>query len=90
MSISLTKIIQTELKKGEVTFEIKNSSYFIEPKILKEIFEKFKTHPSNYNKAGVGLGLYLSKEIIHAHFGKMIAKSYPDDVNIFGFVIPEK
>lgn len=85
-----TIYIQTELKKGEVTFEIKNSSHFIEPKILKEIFEKFKTHPSNYNKAGVGLGLYLSKEIIHAHFGKMIAKSYPDDVNIFGFVIPEK
>ena len=82
--------INAELKKGNVTVEIKNNSYFIEPKILKEIFEKFKTYPSNYNKAGVGLGLYLSKEIIHAHFGKMIAKSYPDNINIFGFVIPEK
>lgn len=82
--------ITAETKKGDVTVEIKNNSAYIEPKILKEIFEKFKTYPSNYNKAGVGLGLYLSKEIIHAHFGKMIAKSYPDNVNIFGFIIPEK
>ena len=85
-----TIYISTEAKKGEISIEIRNNSPYIEPKILKEIFEKFKTYPSNYNKAGVGLGLYLSKEIIHAHFGKMIAKSYPDNINIFGFIIPEK
>ena len=82
--------INVDTKRGDTTVEIKNNSPYIEPKILKEIFEKFKTYPSNYNKAGVGLGLYLSKEIIHAHFGKMIAKSYPDNINIFGFIIPEK
>ena len=82
--------INAESKKGELFFEIRNESHYIEPKILKEIFEKYKTYSSNYNKAGVGLGLYLSKEIIHAHFGKMIAKSYPDNVSVFGFVIPEK
>ncbi len=85
-----TIYISVESKKGETSIEIKNNSPYIEPKVLKEIFEKFKTYPSNYNKAGVGLGLYLSKEIIHAHFGKMIAKSYPDNINIFGFIIPEK
>ena len=82
--------ISAKLSRGDIIVEIKNNSNFIEPKILKEIFEKYKTYPSNYNKAGVGLGLYLSKEIIHAHFGKMIAKSYPDNINIFGFAIPEK
>lgn len=85
-----TVYINTFSKKGEVTVEIKNNSSYIEPAVLKEIFEKYKTFASCYNRAGVGLGLYLSKEIIHAHFGKMIAKSYPDDINIFGFVIPEK
>lgn len=82
--------IEIELKEQNRTciFEIKNKSQYIEPKIMKEIFEKYKTHDSCYNKAGVGLGLYLSKEIINTHFGKMIAKSTQDDVNIFGFELP--
>ena len=75
-------------KNKNLIFKVKNSSLYIEKEILNEIFEKFKTYPSVYSKAGVGLGLYLSKEIIKAHFGKMFAKSYPENVNVFGFEIP--
>lgn len=75
--------------RGKLKVEIKNHSPYIKPIHLKEAFEKYKSMPSPvYTGVGSGLGLYLSKEIIHAHFGSMIARSYPDDVNIFGFEIP--
>jgi two-component system NarL family sensor kinase len=84
-----SKIIVYMLEKdNNLIFKVKNSSSYIKKEILNEIFEKFKTYPSAYNKAGVGLGLYLSKEIIKAHSGKMFAKSYPENINVFGFEIP--
>ncbi len=81
--------IRTSTLNGDFLFEIKNNSLYIEPQILKEVFEKHKTHPSLYNKNGVGLGLYLSREIIQAHQGSMIAKSTPENITIFGFKIPK-
>lgn len=84
-NVEITLFIQ----KNQFSFEIKNKSPYIEPNILKEIFKKYKTHACLYNKNGVSLGLYLSKEIINAHLGTMIAKSDTDNTNIFGFSIPQ-
>lgn len=84
-----TKIkINLSLKNESLVFTIKNKSQYIEPIVLKEIFKKYKTQASRYNKHGVGLGLYLSQEIISAHWGEMIAKSSVDETNVFGFIIP--
>ncbi len=84
-----TKIkININIKNDNLFFEIKNKSPYIEPAVLNELFKKYKTQASRYNKNSVGLGLYLSQEIINAHFGKMTAKSSIDDINTFGFVIP--
>jgi len=74
--------------RGKLKVQIRNSSPHLKPGVLKEIFEKFKTKANAYTGVGTGLGLYLSKEIIHAHFGTMIAESFPDNVNVFGFEIP--
>ncbi|MBQ8848333.1 MAG: GHKL domain-containing protein [Candidatus Gastranaerophilales bacterium] len=82
--------IQLKKQNDNLIFQIRNNSPYIEPKILNEVFDKYKTHSSYYNKAGVGLGLYLSKEIISAHQGRMIAKSSLDNITIFGFIIPIK
>ena len=76
--------------KNEICFEIKNQGDYIEEKIIKEIFNKYKSYSSIYSRPGVGLGLYLSKEIIHAHFGRMIAQSSCSGINIFGFYLPIK
>ena len=81
--------IRTSTLNGDFLLEIKNNSLYIEPQTLKEVFEKHKTYPSLYNKNGVGLGLYLSKEIIQAHQGTMIANSSPDNITSFGFKIPK-
>lgn len=82
--------VDSNIKDNQLVFKLQNKSPYIEPKILKEMFKKYKTNISAYNKNSVGLGLYLSQEIIKAHHGKMIAKSFEDDINVFGFVIPLK
>ena len=71
-------------------FEIKNKSEYIAEGQMKEIFEKYK-HKENSKsmKTSTGLGLYLSKQIIDAHNGKMYAHSDEDQNCVFGFEIPK-
>ena len=76
-------------KKGNIIFEIKSHGNPIMANVSKEIFEKFK-RKSTFNKTTLGLGLYLSKEIINAHFGIIIANSLENNTNIFGFEIPSR
>ena len=80
--------IELSKYKNEFKAQIKSKGNYIEPKVLKEIFEKNKTYKKNIGKVGFNLGFYLSKEIIAAHFGKMIAQSEDNENNIFGFCIP--
>ena len=58
------------------------------PDSMAKLFRKYVTHSEKFNKVGIGLGLYLSKKIIDAHNGKIIAESSQDQHNTFGFIIP--
>lgn len=78
--------IKTFDKKIEVC--VKNESPYMPPEVLNTIFNKYVTHAEKFNKVGAGLGLYLTKQIIEAHNGKIIAKSYPENRCKFGFIIP--
>lgn len=73
---------------GNFVVKVRNSSPYISPEKLVNIFKKYTTHVDKYNKVGVGLGLYLSKKIIEAHNGTIIAESSPFQINTFGFIIP--
>ncbi|MBQ4645910.1 MAG: HAMP domain-containing histidine kinase [Candidatus Gastranaerophilales bacterium] len=84
---SLIKI--TLLKEAnDLIFKVESNSPAICEDVLREVFQKSNIGMSLYSKFSIGLGLYLSKEIIKAHGGVMIAKSFPEDVNIFGFKLP--
>ena len=75
--------------KNSIEISVKNISKQIPQNELATIFDKFKkTNFSNFNKAGTGLGLYLSKQIVNLHNGKIYAESLDDGTCIFGFRIP--
>ena len=72
-----------------VEVRVINAGPFIESEVLDKLFRKYVTHSEKFNKVGIGLGLYLSKKIIEAHNGKILAESSQDNKNMFGFLIPQ-
>jgi signal transduction histidine kinase len=69
----------------EVIVSIKDSGTGIDPEILPRLFTKFATTKS---ESGTGLGLYISKNIIEAHGGKMWAEENPEGGSTFYFSLP--
>ena len=82
--------IQVSITQNEngIGVETKNKSSYINSETMSNLFKKYVSHAAKFNKIGVGLGLYLSKQIIDAHNGNIYAKSFEDNHNVFGFVLP--
>lgn len=79
-------IITLKRLNNEIKFSIANKSNPIPKKELKYIFNKFtKTRTSYLASDSCGLGLYIAKNIINLHHGKMYARSLADGTCIFGF-----
>lgn len=68
---------------------IKTNSPFIKKEAIKTMFDKYLGQTS-YNKIGFCLKLHLSKQIIEAHSGHIIAESKETNHNTFGFSIPSR
>ena len=83
-------VITIKQNENNISFEAKNESPYINPETIEGLFKKYVSHAAKYNKIGVGLGLYLSKQIIDAHNGDIYAQSFKENYNIFGFNIPMK
>jgi two-component system, OmpR family, sensor histidine kinase VicK len=69
----------------EVIVSIKDTGEGINPEIQPRLFTKFATR----SFSGTGLGLYISKSIVEAHGGKMLAENNPDGNGAtFTFTLP--
>lgn len=81
--------ITIELSENEKNFEFKvtNIGVAYSEKEINQFFERYYSKESMFQRLSTGLGLYLSKQIIEAHGGKMIAQSSPDGINTFGFTL---
>jgi signal transduction histidine kinase len=73
--------------EGSVRFEVKDTGAGIPPEYHDRIFEKFFRVPGA-PKGGVGLGLYLSREIVEAHGGRIGVESAPGAGSRFWFTVP--
>lgn len=76
------------VKEGCLRFYIESKSPHIPDEKLELLFRKFSSPYFKNPKSGTGLGLYLSKKIIEAHGGNIMAESLENNTNIFGFIIP--
>jgi two-component system, OmpR family, sensor histidine kinase VicK len=71
---------------SQVTVSVKDTGSGISSEIAPRLFTKFATT----SDAGTGLGLYLSKNIVEAHGGKIWAENNSDKVGAtFGFTFPK-
>jgi two-component system sensor histidine kinase VicK len=71
---TITIILKREYKTNQTTVTIKDSGPGIDPEIIPHLFSKFKTK----SEKGLGLGLYISKNIVEAHGGKIEAYNNPN------------
>jgi len=70
--------IEINLKRdnGKILLSIQDTGVGIDPKIISSLFEKFsRGEGGRLNSSGSGLGLYLAKEIIEAHKGRVWVES---------------
>ena len=75
-------------EKDNVNFKFINKSPYIPEEKQQCIFARYVSYSGEHKVAGTGLGLYASKKIIESHNGKIYVKSFKEEKNIFGFIIP--
>ncbi|MES2647564.1 MAG: PAS domain-containing sensor histidine kinase [Bacteroidota bacterium] len=86
------KVVLLEIQPGKdhVTVSVKDEGLGISPNQLPYIFERFFRAEKTKNLEGIGLGLYLCRQIIYAHKGKIWAESVEGKGSTFYFSIPLK
>ena len=79
--------ITAEKKDNQILVSVKDSGAGIDPEILPILFSKF----ASKSFSGTGLGLFISRNIIEAHGGKIWAENNLDEKGArFSFSLPLK
>ena len=81
--------ITTEEKNAEVKVSIKDNGIGMSKHHLKKIFDRYyrvEEHAIQFQ--GLGIGLFISYEIIQRHGGKIWVESEPGKGSTFYFTLP--
>jgi two-component system sensor histidine kinase GlrK len=79
-----TPVLFSNKEKGFIEVSVSDTGCGISAENIREIFDKYK----KFHKKGTGLGLYIAREIIHAHGGDIWVKSEEKKGSIFFFTVP--
>jgi PAS domain S-box-containing protein len=72
----------------EAEIAVQNAGPPIPPDVLPELFDAFRRGPGEDRGRGLGLGLYIAREIAVAHGGRLEARSSEEEGTSFTIVIP--
>ena len=81
-------VLDIEHDKKRVTVSVKDEGLGISAENLEHVFERFFRAEKTRNVEGIGLGLYLCKQIVKAHHGTIWAESKEGKGSVFYFSIP--
>ncbi len=73
---------------NSITVSVKDKGFGISQKQLPFVFDRYFRGEKTKNLEGIGLGLFLCRQIIHAHHGKVWAQSEEGKGSAFYFSIP--
>lgn len=87
-----TIIVRLQEAAKEVTVSVEDFGLGIPKSQQEHIFERFfrVKNKEKYNVKGLGLGLYITKEIMAAHEGKLWVESIEGKGSTFSFSLPIK
>jgi signal transduction histidine kinase len=73
----------------QAVMTVRDQGIGIAPEDQGRIFEQFeRTDDSRKHAAGLGLGLYITREIVRAHGGEIIVESAPGEGALFRVALP--
>lgn len=82
-----TQPLSADANHGKFAFSVQDSGPGIPPQLIPQIFDPFfTTKPSG---AGTGLGLFIAKEIVEEHNGRIWAENNRDGGAIFTVTLPQ-
>jgi PAS domain S-box-containing protein len=80
--------VKASVRNKELLFQVVDNGIGIKDEAMKHLFERFYRVEGEKVKGGTGLGLYISKQIIEAHNGKIWAQSTLGKGSTFSFTLP--
>jgi signal transduction histidine kinase len=80
--------ISIEGVDGQVALKVHNSGPPISPALIPTIFEPFRRGLDDRSPQGLGLGLYIAEQIVHAHHGTISVESTGEDGTTFTVRLP--
>ncbi|MCX6033437.1 MAG: ATP-binding protein [Chloroflexi bacterium] len=82
----ITISLQVKENKQIVTFADQGPG--IPPEHISFLFERFYRVPGQFSKSGTGLGLFICKQIVQAHHGRISVKTTPGEGTAFRIELP--
>ncbi len=85
------KPVQLRLQEegpAAVVLSVRDAGVGMEPSVLDRIFGRFERGHSGRNYPGLGLGLYITRQIVTALEGTISVESAPGEGSVFRVVLP--
>ncbi len=77
------------LRQGKnAIVEVRDQGLGINPDSIERIFNLFERAISSTSISGLGLGLYISKQIVDAHHGRIEVESKMNEGSVFRVILP--
>ena len=80
--------VKAESRNGKLLFQVADQGTGIPEEAMPHLFERFYRAEDKLVRGGAGLGLYISKQIIEAHGGRIWAESQAGEGSTFSFALP--
>jgi signal transduction histidine kinase len=80
--------VKTALQDGIAYISVKDRGMGIPAAKRQQIFERYERANEDHNIAGLGLGLYISSQIVRAHHGQITVASEEGQGSVFTVELP--
>jgi PAS domain S-box-containing protein len=80
--------VSAYVENNHAVIRVQDQGIGISPEDLERVFERFERVATRSGKEGLGLGLWITKRIVEAHGGKIVADSEPGNGSVFTISLP--